>query len=390
MRRRGRRHPMRAGALVGALSAVLLVGTAAAEAATVRVASSVTLTSAKPMISGHRPEIVHLLRLNLADRHLRADVVLPSNAVGGTRQTVQSLATQTHAIAAINADFFNPDLRQAQPQGGVIRNGHVMKTPRSNWNANFFITPDGRAHIGVAQFSATLTRAADPFLLRPQASTPIFSINTLRDAQAGHLTLINHDLAAVSFGARCTVATAARSPEGRTTVTAVSTDVTALPRTGIGRLAFAACGTGGPATWLATQLLPGDVLSTHGVIAGGTPRMLVSGGSQLVRGGRLFDDTVGRHDTHVDPQSFACVSASGLSVLFGVLDGRWTKSAGATYPQLAQYLVGLHCYAAMTFDGGGSSTLVAQLPGHRTVSVLNHPSDGKPRAIADAIVIYRS
>lgn len=392
------RYLLLTSAIVAAAGAALLGGVAAS-ATPVHVASSVTVFSAKPAISGHRVEIVHLLRLNLNDKHLHLDVVLPHNTVGATRQTVQTLATQTHAIAGINADFFDINYRGAQPQGGVIRNGHVIKTPRSNWNANFYLTPDGRAHIGVAQFTATLTRAADPVPsrfaadpvpLRPAATERIFSINTLRDAQAGHLTLINRDLAAVSFGARCTVATATRAADGVSTVTSVSSNVTSLPRSGVGQLALAACGVGGPATWLANELVPGDVFRTHGVIAGGIPRMLVSGGSQLLRGGQLFDDTVGRHDTHSDPQSFACVSAKGLSVLFGVLDGRWKKSAGATYPQLARYLLGLHCYDAMTFDGGGSTTMVAKLPHHRATSVLNHPSDGKARHIADAILIYRS
>jgi hypothetical protein len=43
----------------------------------------------------------------------------------------------------------------------------------------------------------------------------------------------------------------------------------------------------------------------------------------------------------------------------------------------------------MVFDGGGSTEMVARLPGHRSVSVLNVPSDGNQRPIPNGLFVYR-
>jgi exopolysaccharide biosynthesis protein len=67
-----------------------------------------------------------------------------------------------------------------------------------------------------------------------------------------------------------------------------------------------------------------------------------------------------------------------------VVDGRQPRlSMGMTYPQMAQLAQDYRCSDAMELDGGGSSTLWAM------GKVLNSPSDGRQRAIANGLILFR-
>ncbi|ROT31865.1 hypothetical protein EF879_15540 [Micromonospora sp. HM5-17] len=68
-----------------------------------------------------------------------------------------------------------------------------------------------------------------------------------------------------------------------------------------------------------------------------------------------------------------------------VVDGRSTTSVGMTYVELANYMRSLGADDAINLDGGGSSTLVARMPGATSVSVRNTPSDGSQRAVPNGL-----
>ena len=69
---------------------------------------------------------------------------------------------------------------------------------------------------------------------------------------------------------------------------------------------------------------------------------------------------------------------------FVVIDGRQPGvSVGMTYPEMAALAKEYGCTDAIELDGGGSSTLWAM------GKILNSPSDGKPRAIANGLILFR-
>lgn len=86
------------------------------------------------------------------------------------------------------------------------------------------------------------------------------------------------------------------------------------------------------------------------------------------------------------PRTAAGVDRSGRLVLVTV-DGRQGGRAGMTLPEFAEYLAGLGLQSALNLDGGGSTTLYARLPGHMTGQVVNRPSDGSERAVANSLQI---
>ena len=72
-----------------------------------------------------------------------------------------------------------------------------------------------------------------------------------------------------------------------------------------------------------------------------------------------------------------------------VVDGRRpVLSIGVDRAELIALLSGLGGVDAMEFDGGGSATLVARVLGEDRATVLNEPSDGVERPVADGLFVY--
>jgi len=87
------------------------------------------------------------------------------------------------------------------------------------------------------------------------------------------------------------------------------------------------------------------------------------------------------------------VTKDGNHALFVVFDGRRLDpvgSVGLTAAEAARFMLAHGAYNAMLFDSGGSSEMVARLPGQRSVSVINWPSDGQERPVANGLFIYSS
>lgn len=76
-------------------------------------------------------------------------------------------------------------------------------------------------------------------------------------------------------------------------------------------------------------------------------------------------------------------------MLLIAVDGRQRHlSVGLTQPQLAGYMRWLGAYQAMEFDSGGSVTMALRLPWRSAPAVVNSPSDGHERPVANALLIF--
>ena len=96
---------------------------------------------------------------------------------------------------------------------------------------------------------------------------------------------------------------------------------------------------------------------------------------------------VNTSDPSVHPRTTIGFKADGSIVLY-VVDGRQpTFSVGLTDLACAQYMKSLGCVAAIRMDGGGSSTMGLRMPGDKTITTVNSPSDGQERNDADGLLI---
>lgn len=106
-------------------------------------------------------------------------------------------------------------------------------------------------------------------------------------------------------------------------------------------------------------------------------------------GGRLVSN--GTANTNFDagaaPRTAVGVKENG-NIIFYTLDGRQSGySYGAQLKTLAQRMVELGCVDALNLDGGGSTVISARFPGNSFSTVVNSPSDGYLRSVANFIFL---
>jgi hypothetical protein len=87
------------------------------------------------------------------------------------------------------------------------------------------------------------------------------------------------------------------------------------------------------------------------------------------------------------PRTSIGLRADG-SVVFYTVDGRQPgHSAGMTLNEVAARMVDMGCVTAVEMDGGGSTSMIARLPGEQSARLVNRPSDGRQRRCADFILL---
>lgn len=87
------------------------------------------------------------------------------------------------------------------------------------------------------------------------------------------------------------------------------------------------------------------------------------------------------------PRTAVGITAEG-KVIFYVIDGRQKGvSYGVQLKTLAKRMAELGCVDAINLDGGGSTSISGVYPGADEIAVLNSPSDGRLRGVANFIFL---
>jgi hypothetical protein len=153
-------------------------------------------------------------------------------------------------------------------------------------------------------------------------------------------------------------------------------------------------GRGAGADWLLAKMLPGAPVTVnlttdpdwHEV------QSAIGGGPVLVENGQVVEDPnapAPREHDQRNPVMAVGIGRDGRTLTLVEVDGRQPSlSIGLTRPQLAGYLQRMGASQAMAFDSGGSATMVVRLPGHPAPAVVNSPSDGVERRVADSLLVY--
>jgi exopolysaccharide biosynthesis protein len=306
-------------------------------------------------------------------------------------ETVKSMGTRTGAVAGINGGYFDINAT-GQPTGGAVVDGQIYKSPPSGFNAELSVLADGTMSIGQENFSGTITDGS--------ASEPLTSVNILSDAAAGHVTEVTPVLAAsaqtISTASTVVTGTVSGPDDAQTlTVTGVSTGVTKLAVPAAGTEDLVAAGAGG--TWLSSNVKAGDTVSVAqklspaaGTTQGSPVTQLVTAATQLVKDGAAYTDPTGQPPGGINPETAVGISKDGKHAIFVTLDGRLGESTalGVSPAQVTGYLLEHGAYNAVLLDGGGSTEMDARVPGTSGLSVLNTPSDGSERPVANGLFLY--
>lgn len=337
---------------------------------------------------------------------LGRDVMLTDEPAKG-RETVGDLATRRGALAAINADFFP---FTGRPLGLTIVDGELVAEGLP-FRAVVGVTADGQVRFDRLMAVGAL-RCANGTM------QPLDGINRLPEKD--EITLLTP-----RFGARmrapaaCSVVgLGALSGPVRPGVSVEAVAGQAVPGDPNAPLApggAALVGAGKGADWLRAQVRAGDRVSlrfdlasvpeataqARGVLAsraaslraGGSGSVwtdvaqAVGGGPWLVHDGRPAVDGVAEgfsQKEFVDarhPRTAVGSTASG-ELLLVTVDGRQPQSRGVSLSELAERMAALGAMEAINLDGGGSTTMVVQ------GLYVNAPSDGAPRPVADALLVF--
>lgn len=297
------------------------------------------------------------------------------------REIVSATAARHRAVAAINGDFFP---FTGDPLGFTLRCGEIISEPALH-RAAIGWSPNSRPIIGIPVWDAKVFGPSGE-------GYALAGIN--REAIADELVLLMP-----LFGAKYTSKTPtdaftlgplSRPPTlGATaiaTVVSMAFDVTelAVPRSGA-----VLVGSGKASEFLRLNAANGARLKLKFAVSpigwnqcteamGGGPAIVASGRSLAVAGAEGFGSSfaTARH-----PRSAIGVTRDGRVILMAV-DGRQAFSRGATLAELARYMLEAGAVDALNLDGGGSTAFVVR------GNVVNSPSDGSERPVADSILVY--
>jgi exopolysaccharide biosynthesis protein len=328
------------------------------------------------MLTADGPLSVHVVAIDLTEPTLRVGAVLAQDHLVSQGEPVSSMAKRSGAVAGVNGDYFDINQTNA-PLNILVQNGRLERMPSQRWA----IAIDEKNIPRFAEFS--IAAAA-------QIGTANVPLRTINEWPPGRVVLMTPEFGALRPASNVTELqlqpVSGNPPFATYRVTGIADNSATQPPgyyLAIGPTAYG------------TFPLPntGDAIAitsnADATLAG--VQTAIGGGPLLVQNGRWYADpdgpTGGEFSTHV-PASGVATTADGR-LLFFQIDGRQPDlSIGVLQTQLAALMIAFGAGTGMEFDGGGSSTIVARLPGNPSAGVVNSPSDGTERSVADGLFVY--
>ncbi len=286
-------------------------------------------------------------------------------------------------VAGINGDYY--DTATGFPLGLTVSGGEILSSSGSSYAVGF--CADGSVLIGEPSLAVDVDRYGETLRLA--------SINKPRVEKAGVSFLTydfrtDHTTGTSTSGvtALCSIVSGGAAIGGEMTVIvdSVVEGAGAMP-IGEGQIALTVASNGYTVDLhFMRAITAGDVLTftfTTPDSAWNSVTESVGALYLLVENGIARDG----FPTGYAPRSAIGVKANGELVLYTV-DGRQTgHSMGASLKVLAQRMAELGCVTAVSLDGGGSTTLIASLPGSMSAEVVNSPSDKAERKVSNHLLL---
>ena len=329
---------------------------------------------------GAGPLSIHVIKVQRQENRFEFVTTLAANTIFGLATVPEQIADLKldfeEPFAAVNADFFHirQGPYQGDPTGLHIVNSEIVSTPSG---ASFWIDKNLQPHIGEVSCKFTVTFGYDltfPILLNQERGdneivlyTPALGAST-RTKKGREFILERHPESSwlpLRTGAGYTALISSMHDYGNTAIDA-------------GRMVLSV----GPGL---VEKIPKPEKNTSLKISMKTKPDLTGSAVGIAGGPILVKDDKKVYSSKKKEPPRHPRTALGFNddyFLLLVVDGRQKElSIGMTLDELAEYMLNLGCKEAMNLDGGGSSTI------YLNGKILNSPSDGRARRIANALVV---
>jgi hypothetical protein len=324
------------------------------------------------------PLSVHVVAVKPHRDDIRLGTVLADDSLVSRGETVGSMARRTRAVAGINADFFDIG-NTNRPINIVVRAGALLQPPYKRYA--LAIAHDGSPHIAEFTFSGEIEI--------DERTMPLDGLDEM--PPNGGLSLLTPSYGRVRPQENVTLVSLAplsgTPPLARYRVTGVADNLTSQSPG-----YYAVIGLNDYGVIATPQV--GDIVSVNGDLSPlglDSLTAAVGGGALILHDGDWYDDDDApyrRENVRRMPCSGAAIAPDGRLFLVEV-DGRQRElSVGVTRMELAALMRSLGATEGILFDGGGSSTIVARRLGEIEADVMNSPSDGRERPVADGLFVY--
>lgn len=326
---------------------------------------------------------VYVLTMDAAEEDLTFDVIETVDKYGG-KATVEKLAKDNGVVAAVNGDFFGSGTLKSS-MGQVAGNGDMIAAQNyyngsENRYAGFFIDNYGTPFIDYVKSSMSfysmnntktelggknkVTDFAKPVYFDRRAIT---STSTL-DAYFKNLTKIVVQESKVTYISN--PGETVEVPEkGYIIVMSNASRQTEIDKYSVGMtVGFAE----------SEKFVFREGKSISDIFVG------LSGGGEILRNGEVVSNGLIIGENAYNPRTMLGVNKDKSKIYIVCIDGR-TNGKGATHAEAAAIMKEYGAYDAIHLDGGGSTTMAVQTKNSTGPKVVNVPSEGSQRAVANGV-----
>jgi len=318
-------------------------------------------------------QTIRVAQADLTDEHLSLKLLTNPESIHKLTN-VKSLADAHDTVVAVNGDFFswkNGSSGHGSSIGIGVDEGAMITSPASDWKFSTFAQREDGSFLYEYFDSSTTITAPD--------GTEVEILHTNKYTDLAQPVLYNHHWGTTSIGSAETIAELVVSDDK---IQSVNYDMgpVEIPVDGY-VITFLTDQT----PELAEHFREGDeiTLKTWFVPDFEQINFAIGAGTMLLNNGKATEIT---HDVAgAQPRTAVGTSKDGKTLYLVTVDGRQSIARGMTLPQLQTFLRDYRIYNAVNLDGGGSTTLVARDPEDGKNKVINTPSDGSLRAVANGI-----
>jgi len=333
------------------------------------------------------PQKIHAIEFNPKSETVQLRAGKSHGNVYGV-QTVLGITNEMEkdfpgqVVAGINGDFF--DLGVGVPFGVFIDDGRILSTP-PQYSSSFGIKNDG------TPFVLTHGTIMNKILVIDDKKIEMSGLNN-RIKDADSLMMYTEDYGAStrtkadSLEIVCRI-TSGEPRSGETMMLTVEKINDGIGNTQIEEGTVVLSATGARKEEVAV-LQEGYEISAYFQFTEfwQDVKFAVGGNYTILQNGEVQDVS----DNARNPRTVIGYKEDG-TVVFYTIDGRQKGySAGASLKQAATIMRDMGCVAALNLDGGGSTTFVLRPAGSMTRKVMNSPSEGSLRQVANALVLINT